>query len=334
MIMSISTPFDPYNYLARRKFPQAYQPHVAVNGDFTRTRQREIYVSQAEAYIEELRAKPAEELRELLSEEKKKEADESVERLRKEEASRFFNRPEVKADFAHWSKAAYWTLEEAIALSFGKDPRLVNWKTIEAHANVSPFVAEYRNLRDLASRAKHMGQLYDPVVPGIYLAWVSRIGTKIDPRLVDSVVTNGGIVADWKTMFDAEKDAHQATKALLSQQREELLSWAKDEHAKALEIGKSAVAERDTRIRELEEEIARLTRPPEQKLPARERSSLLTLVIGMAVQGYSYDPAALKNSAVPEIASDLSRLGLNLSEDTIRKYLNESKELLPGDEPE
>jgi hypothetical protein len=150
------------------------------------------------------------------------------------------------------------------------------------------------------------------------------MGTKIDPRLVESVEANGGVIADWKAMFDAEKRAHQSTQEILKQQREELISWAKEQHAQALELGMSAVADRDSRIRELEDQISKVPAKTERALSTRERTSLLTLVIGMAMKGYSYDPAATRNAAVPEIASDLNELGLSLDQDTIRKFLNES----------
>ena len=35
-----------------------------------------------------------------------------------------------------------------------------------------------------------------------------------------------------------------------------------------------------------------------------------------------------KNAAIPSIATHLRELGISLDEDTIRKYLNEAKELL------
>lgn len=61
-------------------------------------------------------------------------------------------------------------------------------------------------------------------------------------------------------------------------------------------------------------------------LSTRERDNLLKLVIGMAVNGYSYDPAATKSTAPKEIANDLSKLGMSLSDDTVRKYLKEAAE--------
>ena len=66
-------------------------------------------------------------------------------------------------------------------------------------------------------------------------------------------------------------------------------------------------------------------------LSQRERTSLLKLVIGMAMKGYGFDPNASRSGTAAEIAGDLHTSGLSLDEDTVRKYLNEAKELLPGD---
>ena len=60
-------------------------------------------------------------------------------------------------------------------------------------------------------------------------------------------------------------------------------------------------------------------------LSKKERETLLKLVIGMAVKGYSYDPAASKNSATKEIVDDLADLGIGIDPDTVRKYLKEAE---------
>lgn len=66
-------------------------------------------------------------------------------------------------------------------------------------------------------------------------------------------------------------------------------------------------------------------------LSQRERTSLLKLVIGMAIRGYGFDPKSSRSGTAAEIAGDLHTSGLSLDADTVRKYLNEAKELLPGD---
>lgn len=70
-------------------------------------------------------------------------------------------------------------------------------------------------------------------------------------------------------------------------------------------------------------------RSSDEGLGSRERESLLKLVIGMAVKGYGYDPKASRSDKVSEIAGDLTKLGIPLTDDTVRKYLREARDLLP-----
>src|SRR5205814_10371881 len=54
---------------------------------------------------------------------------------------------------------------------------------------------------------------------------------------------------------------------------------------------------------------------------SRENQTLLKLVIGMAIQGYKYDPIAKRSDIPNEIARDLQALGLKIDDDTVRKWL-------------
>jgi hypothetical protein len=68
-----------------------------------------------------------------------------------------------------------------------------------------------------------------------------------------------------------------------------------------------------------------------QPLATRERDTLLKLVIGMAIKGYSYSPTALKSPTPKEIADDLAILDISVSDDTIRKYLKQATQtVLPA----
>lgn len=60
----------------------------------------------------------------------------------------------------------------------------------------------------------------------------------------------------------------------------------------------------------------------------------MKLVIGMAVNGYGYDPKAGRSDKIREIADDLERLGIALDVDTVRKYVSEGRGLLPPPETE
>jgi hypothetical protein len=39
----------------------------------------------------------------------------------------FFNRPSAAADYAYWCQVAIWQPDQVVALTFGRDPRSVNW---------------------------------------------------------------------------------------------------------------------------------------------------------------------------------------------------------------
>lgn len=65
----------------------------------------------------------------------------------------------------------------------------------------------------------------------------------------------------------------------------------------------------------------------------RERSTLLKLVLGMAIEGYRYAPDAARSEAPGEIAGDLQKHGLDVSDDTVRKYLKEATNTVLGRKP-
>ena len=69
----------------------------------------------------------------------------------------------------------------------------------------------------------------------------------------------------------------------------------------------------------------------ETPLSTTERNTLLKLVIGMAIKGYTYDPAAAKSAKPKEIVDDLAELGITITDDTVRKYLKQAADaVLPA----
>jgi hypothetical protein len=251
--------------------------------------------------------------------------------MQREEGARFFNQPQAKAEFDHWSKAEHWSLDEAIALVLGKAPEIVSWVKIEAYFGTSPFVKQYSRLRDLAERARVWRKLYDPVLPPIFLKWAEDNEIAVPAELSEKVSKLKGKLVDWK-------ERHEVTKAAY----EELLSSYKkfqetyDQHIadwkgiveKKTDLIKSA----QLRIAELEGELAKVSASPVPE-PAKpqslvERQNMLKAIFGMAVRGYSYNPADKRSKTVAEIVSDLQLQGIPLSDDTIRRYLKEARDLL------
>ena len=72
----------------------------------------------------------------------------------------------------------------------------------------------------------------------------------------------------------------------------------------------------------------RAVTPNERTAWAKEKESLLKMVIAMAIRGYGYDPRALKSDVPGEIVNDLAELGISLDGDTVRKHLRAGAELV------
>lgn len=61
--------------------------------------------------------------------------------------------------------------------------------------------------------------------------------------------------------------------------------------------------------------------PDEKPLAAREKNTLLKIIIGMAIKGYGYDPNASKSEIPKRIETALGLLGMDVTDETISKYL-------------
>jgi hypothetical protein len=170
-------------------------------------------LKDAENLRSELTGKTDAEIGEIFEAEKEKAAKGAVYRPEHKERQRFFNQPDAKADFEHWSKAAYWSIDEGLALIMGRTPEVVTPANILPHVEVSPFAKTYAQNRDLALRASKAGLLKNPCPPGIFLAWAKRSITDIPAELIERVEAQGVVIADWQDLYEklktqvAEKDA-------------------------------------------------------------------------------------------------------------------------------
>jgi len=311
---------DPIDYLIRRKFPGYKALQFGGSGIPFESRQKAL--QKIDSLNKELNAMPKEELQTLLKTEKEKERQELKTKLELEEKQRFFNRPDAKADFSHWSKASYWTLDEAVALSFGKAPETVSWDQVNIFTKISSFANQYAKTRDLVLRARTMQQLSDPIIPGVFLAWAKRNDISYSVELEEMLVARGQQIADWKTGYDqikAQFDTHTKTTEKHLDEKDGLIDKLTAEHDQLL-----------VRLAELEE-LTDSSPEKEKPLLTKERESVLKLIIGMAIKGYNYNPNAARNEATKEIADDLAKLGIALDTDTVRKWVKEGVDILPPD---
>ena len=201
---------DPVEYLVKRKYPAVY--HAIPVSLLSRPKSadelayRAAQKEEMEAYRERLEAMSVNELNELVSEEKAREQAANQARLKQEEAERFYNQPWATADFDHWSKAAYWSHDEGIALIFGKEPKVVNWGKLESIVGISKFAYEYGRVRDLAIRSKAVKELPDPAIPGLFLGWARRMELNPPTELLEQVRKRGQPIGDFYDRYEELRD--------------------------------------------------------------------------------------------------------------------------------
>ncbi len=314
-------------YLVRRQYPvygygaagsgMALRYSPGPRGDPAKIKE---ISERADALAADLAKKTPAELQELVTAALKEDAERAKHKAEKEERERFFNLPSSRADFDHYCKCAYWSADEAVALSLGRQPTVVNWKAVSTFAQVSPFAKTYALRRDLVTRAIGAKQLFDPMAPSIFLAWAKSTDVPVVAELTDRAIASGISLVGWQSLY------------------EELLSKYKDalaKHAADVERLTGTIAERTQRI---EQQLAQIqsSKPqaevaqPDAPLGTRERENLQILAFIGAVKAYAYDPDQ-RTKAVPEIEHDTDRLGLRYSDDSIRAHLKAAHEMLPAD---
>ncbi len=195
MSMLPEYPSDPIAYLVRRRFGDATLSGpvsgLLVDEEETQTR----LFQDLEAYRTELQGLEEEELFARAYQEREKEAHELKEL---EEQTPFYNRPNAQADFQYWAKFPLWRLDEAVALTLRKDPRVVTWSKIEEYAETSPFAARFDNLRRFVLRAREAKRLPELVSPTDYISWAKANHIDLPPELEKSVQAFSGQATDWK----------------------------------------------------------------------------------------------------------------------------------------
>ena len=113
-----------------------------------------------------------------------------------------------RASFPFWCRLASWSLDDAIALTFAKDPDLVDWSSKyagEMSALAAPPAGALARLRRQVMVAKDAHQLTDPVAPRAYIAWAKTNGVAILPKLKEWVDFYHGQASDWKGLYEADK---------------------------------------------------------------------------------------------------------------------------------
>ena len=200
-------------YLIKSKFPYASLVNIPTplskmgKGGISESHRQKLS-SDVSDFKQTLLKKSRDEIKVLYETEKNKEIEAFKLKLELEEHSRFFHQQSANADFTYWSKMAHWSLDEAIALSFGKNPEIVNWGKVGLYTQVSPFAKEYENRRNLALRAIPWGKLYDPMLPSIFLGWAKELNLVIPEFLIIEIEKTGYTAINWFERYQELKKEH------------------------------------------------------------------------------------------------------------------------------
>lgn len=342
---------NPVLYLILERYPilrfGARSENVGENYDPEFDEKLETAAEESKAYRDELEQLSTAELKARVADARKCEEEMIAAAKKRLEAERFYNQPESAADFKYWAKLSYWSLEEIVALSLGRDPKTVNWQSIGRFNSESEFVRQYDQHRTIVNRAKAMGQLWEQTIPFMAIAWARRMRFNLPEELASEIESLGIQIADWKSLYDQKQKALSDLESALAEEREKYLQ-AMRHNSKFLDEysakANSTIDGYQIKVERMKAEIADLSDARQQQkcgsearsrdLGTRERDSLLKLVLGMAIDGYGFDVKAARSPTARELSDQLQMLGLPLSDDTIRAYLNEAKALLPGDLPE
>ena len=200
-------------YLVSRKFGHISKAPPPMGSGAESQKRHQEFISKIDTYKTELSVMKHQELTDLYEHEQFKELEKLKLKYEQEEQARFFNQPYANADFVHWSKTAHWTLDEAVALSFGKAPSIVNWGKVQPLTSVSKFAIDYANRRDLALRAVPWKKLYDPVLPSIFLSWAKELELEIPAALIAEVVKVGGTATNWFEKYQELKKENSDLKS-------------------------------------------------------------------------------------------------------------------------
>ena len=169
-------------YLLKRKFPDLELIEASV-GEYGEQ------LDAVNAYFNSLKEHAFDELVSQYDQEKRHEQLAMALLAVRDDKLRFFNRSDANADFIHHCQKKTWTKDEALALSFGKNPKIVNMDVLNNYrknrpANDPPsdsiFIKNFEKQRDILFSDP---LLEDTAPPKSFLEWFADNRIPVHPEL-------------------------------------------------------------------------------------------------------------------------------------------------------
>lgn len=248
-------------------------------------------------------------------------------------------------DFSFWSRNPYWTLEEGVALSLGIDPNHLSSLFATESEGAGELIAEYHRRLQIAERAQTVGDLWLYPTPGFFIGWLKGLKLYVPDALVQHVAALGYQIADWRGLLRAEQErtivavrAFNHVQGTLIKERGEHameLKNLQDRHAEDQQFQLNAYSQLAAVFEETHREAESLraaASAQQSDAAAKPNPKTLTgyrkLTLGMAIDGYGYDPRAERSPIPAQLVDHLAKLGISLGEDSVRKYLKDAHDEL------
>lgn len=280
-----------------------------------------------------------------------------------EDRSRPFNAFGSEADFEHFGKASYLTTDEAAALSFGKDPRIVTTPSVLAFFGRSVFAFRYAARLDLIDRAVAFGRLGAKFTPLDFLTWAHEVKIEVPEGFIRHTFVRGEPIYYWHdqchdltsrlagvkaqltaalarvTKLEAEVAAQVQISFDQWVEKEARLAALKSEAAnrdKSMKVelrkSKDEIAALRTQVDELKAASsaadAQASTPKSQELGGirRKYNMVAKLLYGLCNRHYGIIFAGPNAPNIEKVRTDLATVGIPVDDKTLRDHLRAGSE--------
>jgi len=291
----------------------------------------------AEEYKEELELLSEEEINKLHAPIKKREEEKRERKIEEIENAKFC-RSNMKADHDYWNKADYLTVEEFVALSFDKNPEIINKEYVVKHSYTNysqhnfyaelKFPKEYLKRLNLLSRSveqfiesnlqEKTKQIFSKktiekisLLPKYYINWAKSKDITLPSEMYK-------IIEDNKNAEEEKLDNLNRKYRTLLVELQKTLQEAKTKEEQ-INLLKAQIKDKSDEFEKLKNE---------KILGITDKRSLLKMIYGMAIDGYGWKPEDKKSPTTKEITDAVNtNCDAQIDIDTVRKWLKASKSL-------
>lgn len=201
-----------------------------------------------------------------------------------------------------------WDEREAVLLSLGLDPRDPYKDFDRKKVRSLKDIPEFRDRMYRLARAVVAFGWHGYILPKDFVVWAKSKNLSLPNELVAAVDT----VKPAETFVYREQNPN----AIVNKKLELEDAWIEEE--KDYELNHLRALYTEDMIKEREARQA-------EELNPKTRTSLLKMVLGMAIDKYEYGSGKRMSRTASEIQSAVERAGLTIDDDTVRRWLREAE---------